>query len=286
MSDEIVRFSSHWNLWEAELVRARLAAENVPSRLGSAALVLWAWYYGNAVGGVTVDVSARDVEAARGIVARDDQEPAESQSPWVCPACGTRGVPTWDTCWNCGAYCDGTVSPEFDQDGGIQSAAPESARDRGGCSLLGVIVAMAAAAAYAIGGILVLLAMVLLAVVTVLVFYEWSEETTPSRTEDGTNETAPDFHGATRPYRTRSGNSIVERAWRASVLGSFSFPPLTLYSIWLLSRLILRRTRLRGGDRLRCVVALVLAVPWALAIVVVPLMWAYSAIASHWAWQP
>jgi len=259
MGAEIVRISSHWNVWEADWARSRLAADNIQAHLGNAAFISWAWYYGNAVGGVTVHVSAADAEAARGLLVFPHDEEAQAQRPWTCSTCGARGYPSWDVCWNCGASAEGTPSPQFGRDEATPLEAPAGAR-KVRSALLGALAAMVLLAFFLAGGIVAFLAAASFVALVVLVIHAWDSAPAPQPTSDEMGEPSRDALGAPPVQRPRRRNSIVERAWRASVLGFLAFPLLGLYSLWLLWRVFSRGTRLGWIDRVRCVLALILGV--------------------------
>jgi len=271
MGDEIVRVSSHWSLWEAELVRGRLEAENIPARLGNASFVFWVWYYGNAVGGVTVLVSARDAEAARALLNPAHDEPAEGQSSWTCSMCGARGFSSWDVCWNCGVPADGAPSPGPGRDDATPPEAPIRARNVSS-GLLGALVAMVLLAFFLAGGIVAFLAAASFVGLVVLGILAWNSGAAPQPTEDGVREPGRDAFGTPSEKRACLRNSIVERAWRASIFGLLAFPPLGLYSLWLLWRVFFRKTRLGRIDRARYILALIVDLAIPLGFVIWPAM--------------
>jgi hypothetical protein len=59
--------------------------------------------------------------------------------------------------------------------------------------------------------------------------------------------------------RQRMGESIALRAWRASLIGLVCFPPLLLYSTWLLVRLNPKKTPLGVAGTLRRAAAWVIS---------------------------
>jgi hypothetical protein len=277
MGAEIVRISSHWNVWEADWARSRLAAEDIQAHLGNAALVSWVWYYGNAVGGVTVHVSAPDAEAARGLLAFARDEATESPRSWACSTCGARGYPSWDVCWNCGASVEGVPGPASGHDEATPLEAPTGARKvRSG--LLGALAAMVLLAVFLAGGIVAFLAAASFVALAVLVILGWDSAAASEPTWDEVSEPSRASLGAPPAKQPRMRNSIVERAWRASVLGFCAFPPLSLYTLWLLWRVLFRGTRLGRSDRVRCILALILGV---LAIPVMLVMGLAILFAGH-----
>lgn len=270
MGDNLVSIASYWNLWEAELALARLKAENIPARLGNAALVFWAWHDANATGGVRVHVAARDAEAARAIVNPAHDEPAEGPPPWTCSTCGTQGFPSWDVCWNCGVSKDGIPEPEPCGDEAIRPETPDDVWEKTGSALLVFFAAMLLVTIFSISGVVSFLAA---AALVVFVLFLFRKQDSDERETDAAEDEGP------RPAPV-GRSSIVERAWRAAVFGCLVFPPLGLYSLWLLWRVFSRGTRLGRMDRCRSVMALILGIPMALAVLAIPFAIAYTALAS------
>jgi hypothetical protein len=77
---------------------------------------------------------------------------------------------------------------------------------------------------------------------------------------DGLKEAWPTRPDTLTVRRSRVAQAIVTRAWRAAVLGFLTFPPLGLYSLWLLYRLLARNLPLTATDRFRCRAAVVVDV--------------------------
>ena len=59
---------------QAEIARGRLLAEGIPCELADQHLVQTDWLYSIAVGGIKLQVEARDVERALAILGRDFSE--------------------------------------------------------------------------------------------------------------------------------------------------------------------------------------------------------------------
>ncbi len=91
---KLVTIGLYSHPYEADLARARLAAEGIDSFAADEFLVNLNWLYSNAVGGIRLQVAEPDVESARQILAEDSAEnlPEEFQQdePVVkCPRCGS-----------------------------------------------------------------------------------------------------------------------------------------------------------------------------------------------------
>jgi hypothetical protein len=256
MSDRLIRISSHSSLWEAELGRARLAAEGISACLDNATLVLWFWHYSMAVGGVQLYVPEADAGRAREILVPMQSRAGDAQSPWNCPDCGRRVDGAWEICWNCGTSAHGTPAPPR----GAEHAPPEAdsrAKGADGSCLLPLAAFALILVLLVTGGFLV----AALAWAIFLVSVAWlrrlrdGQGESEAPCEEGGDEPKPDDDPArqSRERPRRMGEAIALRAWRASVFGFFWFPPLLLYSAWLLFRLSRSTLTLgRLGNCRRC----------------------------------
>ena len=256
MSNRLIRISSHLSLWEAELGRARLAAEGIFACLDNAAVVLWFWHYSNAVGGVKLYVLEDDAERAREILVPRRGAPGECHPPWSCSACGRRVDGAWKICWNCGTSVDGAPAPPH----GAEEAPTES-RSRVGAAGHSRLLLWAA---FALISVLLVTGRLFAATLAWAIFVlsvAWGrrlrtdEGETEGPTEEDGHEPEPDDDPArqSRERPRRMGEAIALRAWQASVLGFVWFPPLLLYSVWLLLRLSFSRLTLgRLGNCRRC----------------------------------
>jgi hypothetical protein len=240
MSNRLIRISSNLSLWEAELGRARLAGEGISAWLDNATLVLWFWHYSNAVGGVKLHVLESDAERAREIVVPVQGQPGDSRPPWNCPVCGQRVDGGWEICWSCGSSVDGTPAPPR----GAEKAPTESSSRVGAAGQSGLLLW----AAFALISVLLVTGRLFAATLAWAIFVlsvAWGrrlrsdEGESEGPTEEDGHESEPDDDPArqSRERPRRMGEAIALRAWQASVLGFFWFPPLLLYSTWLLVRL-------------------------------------------------
>jgi hypothetical protein len=87
MPESMATVASFSTLFEAEMARNRLEEEGIPTFLADTELVGMAWHLAQAVGGVKLQVRAKDVERAREVLedmprpaAPEDSDPVETES--------------------------------------------------------------------------------------------------------------------------------------------------------------------------------------------------------------
>ncbi|HUT90074.1 MAG TPA: hypothetical protein VMY37_11295 [Thermoguttaceae bacterium] len=253
MPNRLVKVASRLSLWEAELARARLASGGISAWLGNANLVLWAWHYRDAVGGVTLHVLDSDAELAREIIDPARTQARDDQPPWTCPTCSRPVDGSWEICWNCGRFADGSQPPATACQDAVQGL-PRRAEPRAGNGLITMAVLAIMALLISTGSLYAgMLAWAVLGVSVALYRATAGGGGEDSRPEDGhfvEPQPIDDPAWESLERRRRMGESIALRAWRASVLGFFCFPPLLLYSGRLLIRLNLGKTPVgRAGLR-------------------------------------
>ena len=274
MSDNFIRIASFTNVWEAELARNRLADEQIPAFLGNATLVSWVWYYSNAVGGVTVHVARRDADVATRIVTPICTDPTKSQPSWACPSCNAIVSGSWSVCWQCGTSADGSQALLCAVDETPPESAVESEHIYGSTILAIFVVLVLLILLLCVGPVLILAALPFVACFVILL-QAIGGETTGRSLSDGAEELESHWPHAPTPKQSFVAKAIVLRAWRSALLGFFIFPPLGLYSLWLVYRLAGRSTPLSGIDRLRCRVAVILdlfAIVFVVLLFVLPLL--------------
>lgn len=112
---------------DAEVARLALEEEGISVFLEGATTVGMAWYYGNALGWVKLQVSESDEERARKILAEKvaDSDDARLNVPF-CPKCGTDIPPGFDVCWS----CQSSVGSQEGSTSNQQTAALPTTRDR------------------------------------------------------------------------------------------------------------------------------------------------------------
>lgn len=87
-------------VWEAEILRDRLAAAGFTAFVQGAETGRSLSYVGVALGGVKVQVPACELEAARELLAAD-AEFRQGKTPWECPRCGEPNEATFEFCYSC-----------------------------------------------------------------------------------------------------------------------------------------------------------------------------------------
>lgn len=224
MRDTPVRIASFWYLGEAELARARLAMEGISSRLENSSLLLWDWQVANATGGIGLLVKESESRLAR-VVLRLARRTARGFSELqACPSCGELLPSTWQICWHCAV--EHSTAQASQASVGLDSETPAA-------GLLAVIAACGVLALFAAGspGIAAAALYVVLAGRAMNLARPQPEVEAADRgTAAGEGETKG---GAA----SEQAEENAVRAWRAAVFGAFSFPPLLLYSLWLLLRM-------------------------------------------------
>jgi len=250
----LVRVASYLNSAEAELARVLLAMDGIPAWLENAALVLWVWYYSNAVGGVKVVVPQPEAERAWTILHPPRESDGEDRPHGTCPACEAQLDSDWIVCWRCGCTAEGEPDSDF-------FAPPPLVPFPLKCSppVLAAIVGMSGPLLFLLtAGYLPLLIFWMLAVVLVLGIRslwagdEVGVEPSADLPSQSDSEEEPDS------VAQIAFEAAVYRAWKAAVFG-MSFPPLALYSLWLLMRLDAPDAPLCPREQRRCLGALTIS---------------------------
>jgi hypothetical protein len=231
MADDLIPIASYRDAAEAELARCVLGMAGVPARLSGACFLTWFWYLSYACGGVQVLVRAADGQAAREVLS--DRLPA---SPLLgprqaCRHCGQSLCDGWDSCWRCGRTADGQPGGEPAAADGRDAAEPRSILLEALLVLgaLGFTLAIAGGVNWTWLGLLATLLVVVLALRG-----KRPEETSAAAAEpdDSVAETKLPSWPVGRLEET------ARRAWQSAVLGLLWFPPLGIYSLYLLGRIL------------------------------------------------
>ncbi len=86
--------ASYSRPFEAQFAHARLESSGIPAYIADAHTVGMNWLYSNAIGGVKLQVAARNLEAARLVLEQDVEEDlgelVELDESFLCPNCGGR----------------------------------------------------------------------------------------------------------------------------------------------------------------------------------------------------
>jgi hypothetical protein len=117
MGQRLVTIASFNTPEEAELARMHLANAGVQGYVSDAGVVGNLWQYGNAVGGVKLQVSEDDAALAREVLADRTSVDRNEQRAWKCPNCGETVDAGFDICWNCGAVRDGEADTVLEHAG-------------------------------------------------------------------------------------------------------------------------------------------------------------------------
>lgn len=220
--------ASYLNSSEAELARVRLAQEDIPAFLENAGLVLWGWYYSNAVGGVKVFVPESEADRAWAILHPSDEPEGELFSPSESPtreedgeADSTGGDET--------AHPDQTraadlIMPPAESEFPLKCSPPVMAAIICGSGLVVLLSTRDAPSMLAIWAFIVVLILTMRSVWTAD-----EDDSTPPEDQPDQNETGADDESDAY----EEIEAAVGRAWKAAVL-SLAFMPLAIYSLWIL----------------------------------------------------
>lgn len=102
MSDptKLVTVTRCHQVWEAEILRDRLESGGIPAFVQGAEANLSLSYVGTALGGVRVQVSEVDLEAARELIEADAYQRLTAGA-WICPRCEEPNDASFDLCYSC-----------------------------------------------------------------------------------------------------------------------------------------------------------------------------------------
>jgi DNA-directed RNA polymerase subunit RPC12/RpoP len=91
MKDKIVTLDAYYDVMEAEIIRARLEANDIPCFIADDNVMNSVPVYNLMMGGVRINVFERDLETCRAILA---EEPilAEGDALIACPECNSTNV--------------------------------------------------------------------------------------------------------------------------------------------------------------------------------------------------
>jgi len=266
VDDRLIQIVSHLTVPEADLARNRLAMDGISAYLGNATFVLWCWHLSNADGGVTLHVRTSDVDAAGRILSPSQSGFDDPARAWNCAECGERSQQDGEVCWRCGTSSDGTVDQDFHRD-----SLPEESSGHDPSGMLTGWASLSTGALYLTMGNAptVLIAWVAILLLIFLMHGAETDASEGSRIVDPSGaEPDPvlDAPSQSLARRRRMGEAIARRAYRASMFAFFMFPPLALYSLYLLWRLNRRKTPLGPSATVRYFVA------WSVTAAVV-LLW-------------
>ena len=98
MDDELITLWRYRDLPEALIAQSKLVDGGVPSLLRDENIVRMIWYLSNTVGGMRLEVAAKDAEAAMALLAEEipasftAEEVGEEYQQPACPKCGSLDV--------------------------------------------------------------------------------------------------------------------------------------------------------------------------------------------------
>jgi hypothetical protein len=206
---------------EGLLSHARLADQGIESRVEGVDLVNWLWHLSLALRGVTLVVRAGDAQRAAEVLATPVPVTTESQATRQCGDCGETLPGDWLVCWRCGTNVDADRDPSFF----AEAIRPmELVKFVEGVEFLGLWILFAAVLITIVPASVFAFALMLF----VLSFRNQSQVVTVSF--------PPDEFAAYPDLSLRPDDDIEtnRRALASAMFGLVWFPPLTLYSIWIL----------------------------------------------------
>lgn len=93
---DLVTVASYPRPFEAQFAKSRLEIHGIFAVIRDEHTVAMNWLWSNAIGGVKVQVAAADADAARAILATNEEstlvEAIESDPSFLCPSCGSRNT--------------------------------------------------------------------------------------------------------------------------------------------------------------------------------------------------
>jgi hypothetical protein len=204
---------------EGELARARLNQVGIRSSLESAELLTWLWHCTYAFRGAALRVCSTDRDRALEVLNAGDGEGIASRA---CVACGETLPSDWVVCWRCGTDADGNRDDKFFVDLFRHTALLAYLKGIQFFLLLLVLLAV----------LFALMPQVALLLALVLPMYAY-----PAHRERSTTAWEPEQDAALPEVTTVAdeGDELCRRAMASAMFGFVWFPPLTLYSLWLLN---------------------------------------------------
>lgn len=219
--DSHLASTAHLTPAEGLLARLRLAEQGIESRLESFELVTWLWHLSVALHGVKLVVRSDDAERADAILGGEPLESAESHTTRRCAQCDESLPGDWFVCWRCGTDADAQRDESFFVE---TIRTPRILKVIENIEYLGPWLIVAAALVLFVPAI----AFPFLLLCFVYLFRDAPEATNVVFT--------PEESAATPAADTPSDLAVEtnRRALASAMFGLVWFPPLTLYSIWIL----------------------------------------------------
>ena len=154
---------------------------------------------------------------------------------WTCEGCGEHIDRSWDVCWRCETFNDGTDAPRFSAQS-VELLLPRNNSDTAGLVVLASVFLfiLTGGSAVAVGGCL-------LTLVIAMILGNIKQDRSERSGKDELIGMLPDYAvnpaGQSKRRRRRMARELTRRAWQSSVLALFMFPPLAVYSLYLLYRI-------------------------------------------------
>jgi len=183
-------------------------------------MLTWLWHLNNACHGVIVQVAASDSDRASEILATSSTH-SQSEATRECAQCGETLASDWCVCWRCGSDVEGAPDTAFLSESLRSSPFMEKLAS---VECLGLLFVLAI--------LCVLMVPPMAIIIAAIVMAELDNEQGPPIILTTQPE---DF--AARPERhspEEIGNELCRRGMASAMFGIGWFPPLNLYSIWLL----------------------------------------------------
>ena len=283
--DDLLSVASYLDPSRAELARQALTEAGIPCSTGDTT-----YLFGNATGGVTVDVRRGDARRAHNVLTAAHDGRAEKRPSWTCPTCGQQIPGEWQACWQCAASPAGAAEAGAPEDDAVEfgaaevgaegeiAAAPQVDAEAASMPAFSFHKVLGAAAIVifvliplATGHIVPALCIAPFVFLVVFILTRFDPPTDPPAKSPPHTAESPDAAGAKDADnaiildnfsfpQTAIRNATVRRAWQASVIACLAFPPLRFYSFGLLWNLAGRRLPLHPADRWRTRAAYVLSI--------------------------
>jgi hypothetical protein len=262
----LVQIESFLTTSEADCLCAQLEAVGIPHCHDNLAFVQWCWPYSYACGGVKVFVREEQLAEAQELLDSDDAESDSTENDGadrLCRNCAADMEPGWDACWRCGSSdheADDVTLPQSALRGEVipPNNGPADGIGEGDAVLPAICKVLVCGVAFlALGprlGMVVYTAMILTKVLSARLAEMHAASLKDTRTSDESKLDTPQLR------RDEIADALALRVWRSAVFGFLYFPPLLVYSVYLLRRLSRRGFRLSDAAmwERRCAIFLML----------------------------